>query len=70
MFDQAALSRAVQAIVPEGHTSAIMGTVDNNGAQVIVGMNLGKNDEWEIQGQFQHTWTGDNNGQVKVLWSI
>lgn len=69
MFETDALAAAVKAIVPEGKKEAIVGTVDKDGAQVIVGLSLGSNDEWEIQGQFEHKWSGDNEGSVKVLWS-
>lgn len=69
MFQASELSALAKAIVPEGKQEAIMGTVDKEGAQVVVGISLGANREWEIQGQFEHKWSGDNDGKVKVLWS-
>lgn len=69
MFEPEQLAKLVQYVVPDNHKTALIGTVDKSGAQVVVGMKLNDSGTWEIQGSFEHTWSGDNNGKIKVLWS-
>ena len=69
MFEPEELSKLIQYIVPPGHTEAIVGTVDKEGAQIVAGLKLNESGSWELQGSFEHKWSGDNNGKVKILWS-
>lgn len=69
MFSPDELAKLVTYVVPEGHKDALVGTVDKSGAQVIFGMKLNESGSWELQGSFEHTWSGDNNGKIKILWS-
>jgi flagellar hook assembly protein FlgD len=53
---------------PEGHQNALVGTVNDEGVQVVVA--LKRNTEhasWEVQGGYKHTWDGDNQAGAKVL---
>lgn len=74
LFSQDQLDKLVAdtipADLPEGHTSAIVGTVDQTGAQVVIGF---KKDAvggtWQAQGAFEHTWAGDNQVGAKLIYS-
>jgi hypothetical protein len=74
IFSQTQLQQAVAAIppdLPEGHSSAIVGTVDQTGAQVIVGFKkdaLGGT--WQAQGAFRHDWSGDNSVGARFIYSF
>lgn len=70
MFAPDELHAVVKAIIPDGKKEAIMGAVDKEGVQIVIGLSIGKNNEWEVQGQFEHQWSGDNKGKFSVLWSI
>lgn len=71
MFNPDELAVIVKHIIPTGATKAVLGTVDNTGAQIIVGLGFeNKTGKWEIQGSFEHKWSNDNIGKVAVLWSI
>lgn len=69
MFASEDLAKIVQHVIPSDKTNALVGTVDKNGAQLIWGWKLGVNNEWELQGTIEHTWAGDNDGQIKIIWS-
>jgi hypothetical protein len=70
MFNNDELKAIVKHIIPEGKTKAVMGLVDNTGMQVIVGLSLGQDKQWTIEGTFEHKWSGDNVGKVSVLWAV
>ena len=55
--------------VPKDHKNAIVGSVDNTGAQAIVTMRRGDRNQWLISGAFQHTWSGDNRVGGEVIYS-
>lgn len=70
MFNPDELAAVVKHIVPDGATKAVLGTVDNTGAQVIVGLDFNTSTgKWSVQGSFEHKWSGDNVGKVAILWS-
>lgn len=69
MFEPEELAKLVQYVVPVGHKDAVVGIVDKTGLQVVVGLKLNDSGSWELQGSYEHTWSGDNNGKIKILWS-
>lgn len=72
IFSQEQLSKIIKETLPADApvgTSAVIGSVDQDGAQVVVSMQLKKH--WEIQGAARHDWdTGANSlgGKVAVRW--
>lgn len=74
IFSQAALDQLVEQAIPsdlpEGHNSAIVGTVDQEGAQVVIGFNRdAAGGTWEASGAFRHTWAGDNQVGARLIYS-
>lgn len=71
IFSQDQLKKVVKdtltANVPEGHTNAIVGMVDNNGVQVIASFKL--KDKWTLTGAAKHDWDGDNTVGTSVVYS-
>jgi hypothetical protein len=63
------VNQTIPSNLPNGHKNAIVGTVDQNGAQIVAGFHVGHDNNWEFDGAFQHTWTGDNVGSAKVIYS-
>lgn len=62
-FTPDALQKAVGAAVAaeaNGHTNAIAGTVDSNGANVALVM-TSKDGNWQVKTAFAHDWTGNNS---------
>lgn len=71
IFSQTQLDAAVkvaQQAVPMGHSNAIVGTVDNTGAQVVVSMKLDA-DHWTAKGAIRHDWTGQNIVGASMIYS-
>ena len=66
---QSIITETIPSTLPAGHTSAIVGSVDQNGAQVVASFELGDKDEWQFQAAAQHTWTGDNEVGARVILS-
>ena len=74
IFSQSALHKIVtdtmaETPIPDGHTNAVIGTVDESGAQVVVTVKLGKNDLWQVTGAVRHEWSGDNSVGASVVAS-
>lgn len=69
IFSQEALKQVVDKAVAEnakpGDKGLLVGTVDNNGAQVVLTLEL-KN-SWELQAAAGMKWTGEPEAGVKVL---
>ena len=64
------VNETIPATLPADHKNALVGTVDVNGVQVVVGMRRETTHAtWEITGAFQHTWTGDNRVGAKMVTS-
>jgi hypothetical protein len=74
VFSQAQLAKAVHDALatdlPDGHRSAIIGTVDSEGVQVVIGVQ-----RTLAAGTFRtefiarHDWTGDTEVGARVLYS-
>ena len=68
IFSQEALSKIVQSTLPadprEGE-KVIVGTLDQDGAQVVASFKFKK--QWEFQAAARHDWTGDSSVGAKVL---
>ena len=54
--------------LPEGHTSAIVAGVDQQGVRVVARFKL-KDDHWTVTAAARRTWTGDVEGGAQVLLS-
>ena len=72
-FSQAQLARIVQETLPpvsDDHTIAVVGTVDNDGAQVVANFTrrTGTGD-WTLQAAYRHDWAGDVRIGAHVMWS-
>jgi len=75
VFAPEALTKAVHdalATVPDGHTNAVVGTVDQFGVHVAVGFSRPGpgSSEWNIQAAATHQWSGDTQigGKVILSW--
>lgn len=56
--------------LPAGHTNAVVGTVDDHGAQVEARFTLGPDERWVFQGAYRYDWaSGDETGTGKVIVS-
>lgn len=68
IFSQEALSKIVAESLPPDpeKNHAIVGTVDQHGAQVVAGFKF-KDGKWELQGAARHEWTGEDSVGAKVL---
>lgn len=65
------VKQTLPTTLPVGHSNAIVATVDQTGAQVVVGFHrdLGTG-LWEAQGAYRHTWaTGDNQVGARFIYS-
>ncbi len=72
VFSPAQLQAIVDAglvRVPDGHTNALVGTVDATGAQVIATFKLGPSNNWDVTAAGRHEWTGDNEVGASVIYS-
>lgn len=57
--------------VPAGHTNAIVGGVDEHGAQVLAAMKLGEDDRWIINAAARYDWSTQTTavgGSVIYSW--
>lgn len=66
---QQIVSQTIPQNLPDGHKNAIVGTVDQDGAQVVAGFKLGQNDHWEVTGAFRHQWSGENEVGASIIAS-
>ncbi len=55
--------------VPDGHTNAVVGTVDQNGAQVVAVFKLGTDDRWTASAVARHEWSGENAVGGSLIYS-
>jgi len=70
-FSPAQLQQIVTETLPtleDGHTSAIIGTVDSEGAQVVARFKL-TNNHWTVTAAARHQWTGEDRVGATVLLS-
>jgi tRNA1(Val) A37 N6-methylase TrmN6 len=65
----AELTSALDAQTGPAHTKAVVGTVDENGAQVLVSFHResDKGLNWEVQAAAEHKWTGEDAANAKVI---
>jgi len=65
-----AMVKTIPSDLPDGHTNAIVGGVDQNGVQVVAGFkkDVGSS-TWQAQGAFEHTWAGDNQVGARLIVS-
>jgi hypothetical protein len=55
--------------IPDGHTNAIVGTVDASGAQIVASFKLGADRRWQITAAGVHAWNGDTTAAASVIYS-
>lgn len=55
--------------LPSNHTNAIVGTLDQNGAQVLASFKMGPGDKWIATGAARHEWSGQNEVGASVIYS-
>jgi hypothetical protein len=70
IFSQEQLTKLVADTLPPpsaGHTIAVVGTVDQHGAQVVAGF-TSDNQRWRFNGAFRHDWNGDNTVGAQVMY--
>ncbi len=63
------LSDAAVKTVPDGHSNAIIGTVDQDGAQIVAVAKLGPSNNWDVTAAARHDWSGDNEVGASVIYS-
>lgn len=68
MFSKKELDKIVKEQLPEGKTGAFVGTVDDKGVQIIVGIAL-EEDKIKIQGVYKYDWAGEHSVGGKVIWT-
>lgn len=69
-FSPDAMSRLIAETLPaaETHHVAIVGSVDQTGAQVVAGF-TSTDGKWSASGAYRHDWTtGDNAGVATVIY--
>lgn len=71
IFSPSQLNAMVATIppLPNGHRSAIVGTVDQAGAKVIAAFSLGTDKQFQLSGAVEHDWNGDNKAGAQFLTS-
>ncbi len=62
-----AVKDALVTEVPAGHTNALIGIIDQTGAQVLVSFKL--KDRWTATGVARHDWGGDNTAGASLVYS-
>lgn len=75
IFSSEQLARVVREALPtdaDTGTKVLVGTVDQDGAQVVVAFkNIAAGDTrrptWEVQAAARHTWAGDNQVGAKAI---
>lgn len=70
IFDAAQLAAAVQQTlltVPDGHTNALVGSLDPTGAQVLLTLKAGQG--WDVTAMARHNWSGDNVVGASLIYS-
>lgn len=71
IFSPAALDKIVAdtlPTLPEGHTRAIVGGVDQSGAQVVAKFAF-RDNKWQVEAAAKHDWSGDNEVGARVILS-
>jgi hypothetical protein len=70
IFSKEQLDKLVSETLPPasaGHKVAVVGTVDQHGAQIVAGF-TSDNNRWRFNGAFRHDWTGDNTVGAQVMY--
>ena len=68
LFSSKDLARLVEQTVPPDRTNAIVGTVDSDGAAIVV--KLAKpGSKWMLEMAVRREWGGDLTSGAKVVWS-
>lgn len=69
IFSPEQLRQLVEQNLPpdpgDGKTHALIGTVDQNGAQVLAVMKF--TNVWQLQAAARHDWNGDNEVGAKII---
>lgn len=71
IFSPEALDHIVAStlpVLPTGHTRAIVGGVDRQGAQVVAKFTF-QDDHWQVEAAAQHQWSGANTVGARVIAS-
>ena len=73
LFSAEQLAKAVASVeplIPKEHTrGALVGTVDDSGAQVVVMLRPGENGHWSANLVGRHEWSGDNQAGASLVYS-
>ena len=65
------LNETVPAQLPDGHTAALVGTVDANGIQAVLSVKKAVGSSTlECDGVWQRDWSGQQTVGARVLWSF
>jgi hypothetical protein len=71
IFDEQALSKALNNVIPENKNNAVVFLVDNDGVRIAahVTKKLDKVD-WKVEGVYKHDWTGEDEvlGRIGFYW--
>lgn len=75
MFSQDELAKIVNetlpTTLPNGRSSAIVGTVDKNGVGFVAKFDKDTTTgNWELQMAVRRDWNGNTNVGTKVIWSF
>lgn len=65
------VNETIPSELPNGHTNAIVGAVDQTGAKVVASFSLDQKQRWQLRGAWDHEWESGNDtvgGQVLVSW--
>jgi hypothetical protein len=75
IFSAPQLAAAVAAAIPPDadYTHAVIGSVDQNGAQILLSVKRRSGIagvQWDVQAAARHTWSGENfvGGKVIMSW--
>ncbi len=72
MFEPGALAKIVAETLPPPAQAqlAVVGTVDQTGAQVVVGF-TSQAGQWTVSGMYRHEWaTGNNTAEAKLMFKF
>ncbi len=58
---------ALDAIIPPGHTTAVIGNVTLDSGKIAFAARLG--DHWKIESDIEKRWHGDLTFRAQVMWS-
>lgn len=71
-LDPAQLRATIDKVIPHipaGHTDAIVGTVDQQGVQLLVTATFGAKGHWKLSGIVRHDWTGNDSVATELMYS-